>query len=353
MLPYAFFACTRVEQTRNVRFRPGKLNPELLAELLRSNTIRDERVVIRPAVGRDVCVISMGDRYLVATTDPITFATDRIGWYVVQVNANDLATVGARPRWFLATVLLPECATDEALVREIWGDLQQALRSIDCDLCGGHTEITIGLDRPILVGQMLGEVEPERFVDKASARAGDRVLLTKGVPVEGTAIMAREKDDELARHFPPEVIRRARDYLDDPGISVVKEAMAACEAGGVHAMHDPTEGGVATGLWELAQATGLGLRVEARLIPILEPGGALCRHFGMDPLGTISSGSLLICVAPESAGAVQMAVEACGVACVEIGEMLRAGEGVTLVRDGAEAPMPTFPQDEITKLWRD
>ncbi len=336
-----------------MKLRSGKLDPELLADLLASNEIRDERVVIGPAVGRDVCAIRMGDRYLVVKTDPITFATDRIGWYVVQINANDLATVGARPRWFLVTVLLPEGRADEALVRRIWSDLQSALASIDCELCGGHTEITIGLDRPILVGQMLGEVELGGLVDKTSARPGDRILLTKGVPVEGTAIMARERGEELAGRFSQETIRRARDYLDDPGISVVAEAMAACEAGGVHAMHDPTEGGVATGLWELAQATGLGLRAEEERIPILEPGGALCRHFGMDPLGTISSGSLLLCVAPEKAGTVRRAIEECGVACVEVGEMLPAGEGVTLLRGGREVAMPTFPQDEITKLWRE
>ena len=335
-----------------MNFRPGKLDPALLSELLASNAIRDERVLIRPGVGRDVCAIRMGERYLVAKTDPITFATDRIGWYVVQVNANDLATVGARPRWFLVTVLLPEGRADEAMVRAIWGDLQNALQSVGCELCGGHTEITIGLDRPILVGQMLGEVEPERLIDKSSARAGDRVLLTKGVPVEGTAIIARERGAELAGQFDADLIERARGYLEDPGIGVLAEAMAACDAGGVHAMHDPTEGGVATGLWELAQATGLGLRVDASLIPILEPGGTLCRRFGMDPLGTISSGSLLLCVAQESAAAVRRAVEARGVPCAEIGQMLPAGEGVTLVREGHAAPMPTFPQDEITKLWR-
>jgi len=191
--------------------RPGKLDPRLLAELLDSNVIRDERVVIRPAVGRDVCAISMGERYLVAKTDPITFATDRIGWYVVQVNANDLATVGARPRWFLVTVLLPERGGDEALVRGIWEDLRRALDSIDCALCGGHTEVTVGLERPILVGQMLGEVERDRLIDKADARPGDRVLLTKGVPVEGTALIAREKAEALAGHSsaaPPSLNRR-------------------------------------------------------------------------------------------------------------------------------------------------
>jgi len=334
-----------------VRFKPGKLDPELLAELLSSNIIRDERVVIRPAVGEDVCAIRFGDRCLVAKTDPITFATDSIGWYVVQVNANDLATAGARPRWFLVTVLLPEGKTDEALVRGIWEDLRRATESVGCSLCGGHTEVTVGLDRPILVGQMLGEVEPERLVDKTNARPGDRVLLTKGVPVEGTAIMARERREELLKCFPAELVERAARSLYDPGIGVVAEAMAACDAGGVHAMHDPTEGGLATGLWELARATGLGLRVEAERIPILEPGRTLCAHFGLDPLGVIASGALLICVEPRRAAAARQAVEACGVRCVDIGEMLPASEGITLVRGGRAMPMPTFPQDEITKLW--
>jgi len=332
--------------------RPGKLDPRLLAELLDSNVIRDERVVIRPAVGRDVCAISMGERYLVAKTDPITFATDRIGWYVVQVNANDLATVGARPRWFLVTVLLPERGGDEALVRGIWEDLRRALDSIDCALCGGHTEVTVGLERPILVGQMLGEVERDRLIDKADARPGDRVLLTKGVPVEGTALIAREKAEALAGHFPPDVIQRGAAFLESPGISVLAEAMAACDAGGVHAMHDPTEGGVATGLWELARATGLGLRAEADRIRVLEPGGSFCAHLRLDPLGVISSGSLLICVEPGRAEAVRQAVEATGVACADVGELLPAGEGVVLVRRGSEEPMPTFPQDEIARLWQ-
>ncbi|MCK4375686.1 MAG: hydrogenase expression/formation protein, partial [Candidatus Brocadiae bacterium] len=161
-----------------MRFKAGKLNPELLAELLASNVIEDQRVVLRPAVGRDVCAIRMDGSYLVAKTDPITFATERIGWYVVHVNANDIATVGARPKWFLLTALLPETGTDEALVRRIWQEVQSALRGIGCELCGGHTEVTVGLDRPILVGQMLGEVDADRLVDKKSVRPGDRILLT-------------------------------------------------------------------------------------------------------------------------------------------------------------------------------
>jgi len=332
--------------------KPGKLDPALLARLLASNVIRDPRVAIRPAVGRDICAIRMDRRYLIAKTDPITMAGDRIGWYVVHVNANDIATVGARPRWFLLTALLPEGRTDEALIQGIWDDVQSALAAIQCDLVGGHTEITPGLDRPILVGQMLGEVEADRLVDKAGVRPGDRVLITKGVPVEGTAIMALEHADRLADAFPRQVIEGARKFLDDPGISVLPEAMAVCDAGRVHAMHDPTEGGVATGLWELAEAAGCGLLVHEDRIPIIEPGGAFCAHLGLDPLGTISSGSLILCVPPEDAGAVRAAIENVGALCVDVGEVRPREEGCLLEHEGRCIPMPTFPQDEITRLFQ-
>lgn len=332
-------------------FNPGKLDPDFLAELLKDAPVDDDRVVVRPAVGEDVCAIQMRGKYLVAKTDPITFATDRIGWYVVQVNANDLATAGARPKWFLVTALLPETGTDEKLIECIWDDLRDALAGLDCSLCGGHTEVTVGLDRPILVGQMLGEVAPDRFVDKRDAQPGDRILLTKGVPMEGTAIIAREKEERLNDVFDKKQVKRAREFLEDPGISVVQEAMTASEIGGVHAMHDPTEGGVATGLWELGEATELGLRVSAEKIPLLEPGASFCHHLDLNPLGVISSGTLLLVVDPARAKEITAAVEEDGVQCVDVGEMRPAGEGRILLREGQEYEMPTFPQDEIGKLW--
>jgi len=331
--------------------QPGKLDADLLRDLLESNVLRDERVAIRPGVGRDVCAIRMGSRYLVAKTDPITFATDRIGWYVVHVNANDLATVGARPSWFLVTALLPAAAADEELVRGIWRDLQDALDSVRCALVGGHTEVTTAVQRPVLVGHMLGEVEQDRLVDKADLRPGDRILLAGGVPVEGTAIMAREKREQLAEDFPESVLREAAGYLDKPGISVLTQAMTAIDAGSVHAMHDPTEGGVATALWELAEAAGRGLRVREADIPIVEPGGAFCRHLGIDPLGTISSGSLLICAPSEDAAQIASAVRDAGTPCADIGQIRPREEGVVLVRADGPAPMPRFDQDEIARLF--
>ncbi len=329
--------------------KPGKLEPELLARFLSSNVINDDRVVIRPGIGRDVCAIRMGDTYLVAKTDPVTFTADRIGWYAVHVNANDVATVGARPKWFLATVLLPENRTDEALVQSVWDDLTSALRGIGCALCGGHTEITVGLDRPIVVGQMLGEVAVDGLVDKGSTRPGDRVLLTKGVPVEGTAILARERKDDITREFGGETVREAAGFLDSPGISVLAEALAACEAGAVHAMHDPTEGGVATGLWELARAAACGILIDADRIPLLEPGRSFCRHFGIDPLGTISSGTLLLCVPPEDADGVAEAIRGLDIACTDIGEVRDESEGAVMVRDGRRMEIPVYAQDEIMR----
>jgi hydrogenase maturation factor len=330
--------------------KPGKLDPQLLRELLDSNIIHDERVVLRPAVGRDVCAIKMGGSYLVAKTDPVTFATDRIGWYVVHVNANDVATAGARPKWFLLTALLPERHTDEALVRRIYDDVRSALASIGCELVGGHTEITIGLDRPVLVGQMLGEVRAARLVDARNVRPGDRILLTKGVPIEGTALMALECADRLRSAFPEAAIEQARAFLDTPGISILPEAAAACEAGEVHAMHDPTEGGVATGLWELGEAADCGMVVQEDRIPIVEPGGAFCRHFGLDPLGTISSGSLLICAPPGDAESIARTIEARGILCEDIGEMRPRSDGAWLVRKGTKVPLRPFVQDELTRI---
>lgn len=330
--------------------RPGKLDPELLADLIGSVDINDDRVVIRAGIGRDVCAIRTGDHYLVATTDPVTFATDRIGWYAVHVNANDLATVGAQPKWFLCTALLPENRTDEALVRTIWKDTQDALQRIGCCLVGGHTEVTVGIDRPILVGQMLGEVAVEDLVDKSDIRPGDRVLVTKGVPIEGTAIMAIEKPQLLEDRFDAETLQQACGFLDDPGISVLPEAMIACAVGGIHGMHDPTEGGIATGLWEIAQAGKVGLRIDAEAIPLLEPGASFCRHLGIDPLGTLSSGALILCVSPESVVEVLSALHLAGIDCTDIGEVVPAAEGVRMVRQGQLTDVTAFASDEITRI---
>src|SRR5262245_35032371 len=287
------------------RLPVGKLRPALLGGLLERCAPADPRVVVGPRLGEDAAVIDMGDRYLVATSDPVTFATADLGWYALQVNANDVAVRGARPRWFLATLLLPEAGTDEALVTERFAQLGEACAAMDVALVGGHTEVTYGLDRPIAVGTMLGEVAKDKLVTTGGARVGDAIVLTKGVPLEGAAIIAREREGELlARGVSASVVARARRLLRRPGLSVLPEAEIACELAAVHAMHDPTEGGVATALRELAEAAGVGLRIDKSRIPVIAEGALLCGAFGLDPLGTIASGALLMTMAPAEAGIV-------------------------------------------------
>ena len=332
---------------------PGKLPPALLAALLGELPCTDPRLVVGPRVGEDAAVIDMGDRLLIAKSDPITFATDAIGYYAVTVNANDIATMGGTPRWFLATLLLPERGTTETLVREIFGQIRQACQELRVTLVGGHTEITVGLERPILSGHMLGEVSRAQLVTSAGMQAGDALLLTKGFPVEGIAIMARECAARLATHgYARHDITRLQQFLFTPGISVVRDAAILCQTVDVHAMHDPTEGGIATGLWEMAEASGVGLHIAAEQLPLLKEGAALCQTLGLDPLGTIASGALIAAV---PAGQAEQAIAACrhaGIACYRIGTAVAEPGERFLYTPSGPRPLPTFPQDEIVKLFQ-
>ena len=330
----------------------GKLRASFLQAIFDRHPVKDERVLMGPRVGEDAAVIDLGDRCLVATADPITFATDDAAWYALQVNANDIAVRGARPRWFLATLLLPEGATTEALVTVMFEQLAEACEELGVALVGGHTEVTHGLDRPIVAGTMLGEVEKDRLVTTGGAQVGDAIVMTKGIPLEGAAIIAREREAALlARGVRPAVLRKARHFLRSPGLSVVPEAEIACELARVHAMHDPTEGGLATALWELAEAADVGLRIDGDRIVMLAEGVELCRAFGLDPLGTLASGCLLMTLAPADAGVVIHALARESIDCHYIGQVVPKAKGVMLVEGNAERPLPVFPQDEITRLF--
>ena len=330
----------------------GKLRASFLQALFDRHPVKDARVLMGPRVGEDAAVIDLGDRCLVATADPITFATDDAAWYALQVNANDIAVRGARPRWFLATLLLPEATTTEASVTTMFERLTEACEELGVTLVGGHTEVTHGLDRPIVAGTMLGEVEKDRLVTTGGAQVGDAIVMTKGIPLEGAAIIAREREAALLeRGVRPAVIRKAKHFVRSPGLSVVPEAEIACELARVHAMHDPTEGGLAGALWELAEAADVGLRIDADRILKLPEGVEVCRAFGLDPLGTLASGCLLMTLAPADAGIVIHALARESIDCLYIGQVVAKAKGVMLVEGNAERPLPVFPQDEITRLF--
>jgi hydrogenase maturation factor len=333
----------------------GKLPAKMLKDLLARLPARDPRVLLGPGIGMDCAVVEASDRLLVLKSDPITFATDAIGWYAVQVNANDLATTGATPRWMLVTLLLPADGASH-LAEQIICQLEEACRPLNLTIIGGHTEITHGLERPIVVGSMIGEVERERLVTPRGALPGDRLLLTKGIPIEATALLAREFADRLTdptNGMSQADLQMAQDFLYKPGISVVREAQAAVQAGGVHAMHDPTEGGLYAALWELAEACNHPLRVDPSAVPVYPLSSRICQILGLDPLGALASGALLLAVAADSAQAIIRAIEQEGIECSEIG-LVSDEKGLPLVWAGAGAPTARLPrptQDEIAKLF--
>jgi hydrogenase maturation factor len=329
-------------------FPLGKLPPDILADLLSRYQPTDPRVIVGPRPGEDAAVLNVGGpQYLIAKTDPITFAADEIGWYAVNVNANDIAATGGTPQWFMATLLLPP-GTDAQAVESIYDQMGQACATLKVSLVGGHTEITHGIDRPIIVGIMLGQVDRDRMVETGGAQAGDVLLVTKGIPIEGISLIVREKADRLGPHFSENFLKRSADFLHEPGISVVKDARVAQAAGRVHAMHDPTEGGLATGLWEMADASAKELEANPRLA-LLEEGELLCEVTGLDPLGVIASGALLLAVHPDDAGKIKIALAAEGIAAFEIGTVHEGPAAVIDARSGKQLPRPV--RDEIAKLY--
>lgn len=282
-------------------FASGKLHHDVLQKLISDHVkdleILDNRVILGSNIGEDAAVIDYGDKYLVAKTDPITFATNEIGYYVVNVNVNDVVCTGARPKWFQSTILLPEKLTNEDLIRKIFRDIHDTCKNFNITVIGGHTEITTNLNRPIIVGCLLGEMEKDELVKTSGAEEGDALLLTKGIFIEGTAIIAREKENVLRqRGFEQDFIEKCKNYLHDPGISVYKEALLANNNFKINSLHDPTEGGLACGIAEMAKASNLGIIVEEEKIKVWSESQKLSEIFNLNPINTISSGSLLIAI---------------------------------------------------------
>lgn len=331
----------------NAPLLPGKIPPALLAEFLGQLAPIPQDVIVGAAAGEDAAVIAVGDRYLVLAMDPVTLSAHP-GRFTVDVNANDIAVMGAEPRWLLASVILPPGAPTSAL-HSVLDDLRQSCARLGVTLIGGHTEISPSVTRPIVAACMVGEVAPDRLV-RSEARAGDALLLAGEVAVEGTAILAREYESALrTRGVSDSIIREAAALLDDPGISVLPMARVLQRAALPHAMHDPTEGGIITAVREMATASGIGVRIEAESVPVLPPCRTICQQLDLNPLCLLASGSLLAAVGKEDLPAVVEAMQRARISIVDIGRFTAPEEGLVLVRDGREQPLPDVPHDELAR----
>ncbi|MEN4012839.1 MAG: AIR synthase family protein [Chloroflexota bacterium] len=329
----------------------GKLPHHLLAQLISSLPTKGERVLLGPGIGLDCAVLEFDDRCLVFKTEPITFATQQIGWYAVQIAANDIATTGCVPQWMLLTILLPEAKTTPATVEEITRQVGDTCRQMNITLVGGHTEITAGLDRPILITTLFGEIAREKLITPRGAKPHDRLILTKGVPIEAAALLALEFPHRMKNVLSENELAQVQNFLVQPGISVLPEAGIAVRAGGIHAMHDPTEGGISTALWELAVASQKTLVIEPGKIFVPDLAARICSHFHLNPFGTIASGALLLAVDPSSADTVLHALRSNCIYAVEIGWIETGDSTVFQITPNGRSPFIRFDRDEITRIF--
>jgi len=341
----------------NKKFGVGKLKYNFLNKMLRNFVsdleMNDKRIILGSKIGEDAAVIDMGDKYLVAKTDPITFIIDDIGYYVVNINVNDVICTGAIPKWFQSTILLPEKTTNEELIEKIFKDIHDTCKSMNISVIGGHTEVTANLDRPLVIGSLLGEVEKEKLVTSSGALPNDALILTKGIFIEGTSILGRIKEEFLRnKGYTPNFITKCKNYIYNPGISVYKEAILANEKFKINSMHDPTEGGLNTGVVEMAIASDLGVIFDSERIKILPEPLELSKVFNLNPFGTITSGSLLISIEDKFSEDLVEFLRKNDINAEVIGNFIKEKKRY-LIRDKENKFTPLYysEKDEITKIF--
>jgi hydrogenase expression/formation protein HypE len=330
------------------RLPPGKIPVDILKEVVFKNLGAERKeVTVGPQAGIDGAVLDLGEKSIVVSMDPITGAVERIGWLAVNVNANDIATFGVEPAFLFSCMLLPEGA-DKSLVEAISSQMGAAAKELGVAIVGGHCESTPGLANPIVVCCIMGITKKDGYVTAGGAKKGDKLILTKSAGIEGTAILATDREKELRKTLSAAVLEKAKDFWSQ--ISVVKDALTACRTGGVHAMHDPTEGGVAGGIHEIADASSLGVRISEGAISVQPETAEICRHFKIDPLQLISSGALLISAEPQSADEIVKNLKLEGIQASVIGEFLENMNTRVLIRKNGEQTV--LPRPESDNLWK-
>ena len=309
----------------------------------------DPDVILGAAFGEDVALTRVGGDILVSHVDPIVGAIGDIGWLAVHVASNDVATAGIPPRWLLLLVLVPRME-DEELLGQIMRDASRAAEEIGASIIGGHTGYSAGLSRPLVAVTALGTAAGREPVRTGGAKVGDRVLVTKGIALEGTAILAQDFAD-VARELglSDDELEEGRRVMAE--VSVAPEALALAEQG-VTAMHDVTRGGLLETLLEIAYLSELGIEIEFSRLPIPPIVLRFARAFQFDPLRMISSGTLAVTVPPERVEGVSHALEQVGTAFAFVGQVVD-GTGVRVLQDDETIHYTEFrcEEDELARIW--
>ena len=331
-----------------MKLPPGKIPIDVLKEVvLRNLGAERKEVVLGPSAGIDGAVVEVESKSVIVSMDPISGALERIGWLVVNVNANDVATFGVEPMFFLSCILLPEGA-ERRSVETISVQMNEAARNLGIAIVGGHCETTPGLAHSIVVGCMMGITEKGKYVTAGGAKVGDKLLLTKSAGIEGTAILASDREKQLRKSLSAQELTRAKSFYTR--ISVVKDAVTAFRTGAVHAMHDPTEGGIAGAIHEMADASGLGVRVLEEKIRIQPETMKICKFYQIDPLQLIASGSLLIAAKPDSTDKITKALTKEGIPSEIIGEFTPSHRDRKITRKNGKTESLARPATD--HLWQ-
>ena len=304
----------------------GKVPESVLKRsVLKQIHTKREEVLLGAGVGEDCAALKLKEgEIFVLSTDPITGTAQDIGNLAIHITMNDLASAGAEPIGVMLTILLPE-GTEESQLKTMMGQMEEACGETGVQIIGGHTEVTRAVNQPLVSVCGVGKAREGMLVSTAGAMADDDIVVTKWIGLEGTSILAKEKEEELLTRYPRHLIETAKGF--DQYLSVLPESGIAVKAG-IHAMHDVTEGGIFGALWEMAESSGVGLEIDWKKLPIKQETVEICEFFGINPYGLISSGSMLM-AAPDGSGLVRQ-LEKAGIHAVVVGKAVEGNDRVLL-----------------------
>ena len=325
----------------------GKVSETVLKRSIikQIHTKRDE-VLLGAGVGEDCAAMKLSPgEIFVISTDPITGTVKDVGMLAIQITANDLASSGAEPVGVMLTVLLPE-EVEEADIREMMRQVEDACAHFHIQVMGGHTEVTRAVTQPVISVTGVGKVREDRLVSTAGAKPGQDILVTKWIGIEGTSIIAKEKEKELLEHFSAAFVDTAKGF--DQYLSVLPDSRIAVEHG-VSAMHDVTEGGIYGALWEVAEASGIGLEIDLKAIPIRQETVEICEYFELNPYYLISSGCVLM--AADRGHDLVRKLEAAGIPAAVIGKATD-GKARRIWNGGEESYLERPKTDELYKIYQ-
>lgn len=320
----------------------GKIPSELLRKLVFDNIkVRNADVILRPEIGEDCTAIEYGDYACVLSTDPITGAEKGLGALAVHISCNDVASSGVKPVALLMTIMAPVGTTEED-IRQVMKEAGETAGELGVEIAGGHTEITSAVNKMIVSTTAIGKILKQKLVKTAGAKVGDSVVMTKWAGLEGTAILANDREKELQSMLSVEELLKAKALSKH--ISVVREGVLAGELG-VNSMHDVTEGGILGAVWEVAESSGTGIEIELEKIPVLQETKKICDHYAIDPYRLISSGSMVITC--SNAEELIDRLNGIGVPAAIIGKIIP--EGRYLIRNGKKLELEPPGTDELFK----